>query len=103
MKENNEWPPGIKWFVCAGLGAIILTVLCLAHYYLPLTSVSYGTYNRIIQGLITSTLFTLIASAVLLIVDWITPREWFDFEDNIAKAIILAAIIAGCAYVWVNG
>jgi hypothetical protein len=99
----DELKPSIKALIMNTFGVIILFGLLVLHYWLPVKSVSYGTYNRIVQGLITSDCFVLVATNAMLVIDWVTLKEWFEFDAEIAKAIILASLFVSLAYIWVNG
>jgi hypothetical protein len=103
MKKDTELSPSQKSGIVNIVGLIILIILIFSYCWLPRGSLAYGILERLWRGMIASTAFTLIAVNFIHSIDWTTLGEWFEFNEDTAKAIVLAACILGIASVFIAG
>lgn len=104
MNERlNELSPAMKAAIVNGLGFCLLLILTISYTYLPLESFAFGVLNRIWKGLIAAIAFGLVAINFILTIDWVTPKDWFELNEDMAKAVIIASCIVGMCVAWAVG
>lgn len=103
MKEKEELSPAWKALIVNAIGICLLAGLATTYCWLPLGSFAFGALSRIWRGFFAATTFGLVELDFILIFDWVTPGDYFVFNSDIAKAIILSACIVGMVAVYLGG